>query len=222
MLDRGILGLLNTGQMAREVSGQKREVALGMKCLQVIAGLVLGFGSAAGVYADGSNDVWAVPGQPNWIVAEKLYLPLGQDGMPRQPVALGVALSDATPLVPLPTPSAEAESSLSVRELPEAPNSAALFLCALGSLGAWHLTRSARKLHFGSIPEWYHTGGPVQIGHAVPVDLSQWGFSCHDRPDHDPQPCADVFPTRAPTYSSQVPLIPAAPRGPPLLLLAPD
>lgn len=53
----------------------------------------------------------------------------------------------------------------------QTPSSAALFLYALGSVGAWQLGRSARKLPFGCVPEWYHADAR-QIGHATPLDLS--------------------------------------------------
>jgi hypothetical protein len=46
-----------------------------------------------------------------------------------------------------------------------------LFLSALVSLGAWQLVRSSRDLHLGAMPEWYHTGAPVQIGHTTVFDL---------------------------------------------------
>jgi hypothetical protein len=49
--------------------------------------------------------------------------------------------------------------------LPAEPASLSLVLAGLGSLGAWQLGRAARTLHFGQVPEWFHTGGPVQIGH---------------------------------------------------------
>ena len=59
-----------------------------------------------------------------------------------------------------------------VRPMPPVPSSVSLFLTAVGSLGAWHLARSARKLHLGHVPEWFHTGCPSQIGHASVIDLS--------------------------------------------------
>jgi hypothetical protein len=59
----------------------------------------------------------------------------------------------------------------SVLSVPAGPGSASLFLFALGGLGAWNLGRSARKLHLGCLPEWYHSGGPRQVGHATPLDL---------------------------------------------------
>jgi len=58
-----------------------------------------------------------------------------------------------------------------VRQLPPLPGSARLFLSAMLSIGAWHLGRSVRHIHLGALPEWYHTAGPAQIGHAVPFDF---------------------------------------------------
>ncbi len=58
-----------------------------------------------------------------------------------------------------------------IRELPPAPSSVRLFLSAMLSVGAWHLVRSARGIHFGALPEWYHEAAPDQIGYAVAFDL---------------------------------------------------
>jgi len=57
-----------------------------------------------------------------------------------------------------------------VRVLPGTPSSFALFLSALSGLGAWQLGRSARKFHLSSVPHWYHTGGPVQVGHVSAIN----------------------------------------------------
>lgn len=53
------------------------------------------------------------------------------------------------------------------------PSSIGLFLSGLMTVGAWHLGRSVGKWHphIGSLPEWYHDGGPLQVGHAVPFDF---------------------------------------------------
>jgi len=70
------------------------------------------------------------------------------------------------------TPVAQETSGPELREVPPAPSSAALALCALLSLGAYEGGRSLRRLHaFAVVPEWYHTDGPQQIGHATPFEL---------------------------------------------------
>ena len=63
-------------------------------------------------------------------------------------------------------------SGSEIRQVPPPPSSAALALCALATLGAYQGGRSVRRMHFVSgIPEWYHYGGPAQVGHARPFDL---------------------------------------------------
>jgi hypothetical protein len=59
----------------------------------------------------------------------------------------------------------QANPEESANPLPPEPASLSLVLAGLGSLGAWQLGRAARTLHFGQVPEWFHTGSPVQIGH---------------------------------------------------------
>ena len=106
-----------------------------------------------------------------------------------------------------------------IRDLPAVPGSAQLFLSAMLSVGAWHLVRSAKHFHLANIPEWYHPGGPTQVGHVVPFDLdfSALPVCCFEQP-------ADVRPFRfhfAPDKSArggpQHCLLTAAPRGPPIL-----
>ena len=55
--------------------------------------------------------------------------------------------------------------------VPPLPGSASLFLGAMLSVGAWQVVRSTRNANLSFLPEWYHSGGPAQIGHAVPFDL---------------------------------------------------
>lgn len=63
------------------------------------------------------------------------------------------------------------QAAQSACEVPALPGSASLFLSAMLSLGAWQLARSARQFDFGVFPEWYHAGGPLQVGHAIAFDL---------------------------------------------------
>jgi len=84
----------------------------------------------------------------------------------------GVLVEETTRLAPDNERSSRRGSAkLAARELPASPGSAALFLSAIISAGAWHLVRSARQINLGYVPDWYHTGGPVQIARAVPLDL---------------------------------------------------
>lgn len=60
-----------------------------------------------------------------------------------------------------------------IRPLPVPPDGAALVLCGLGGLAGWHALRSARKIPWGYLPEWYHSGAPRQIRHIHVLDLDR-------------------------------------------------
>ena len=66
----------------------------------------------------------------------------------------------------------ESASTPGLRELRSPPSSAMLFFTAMLSLGGWHVLRTAPHLHLSHVPDWYHTGGPAQIGHATPFDFN--------------------------------------------------
>ncbi|HEY3242745.1 MAG TPA: hypothetical protein VGM03_05270 [Phycisphaerae bacterium] len=100
--------------------------------------------------------------------------------------------------------------------LPGTPGSATLFLSAVLSVGALRVLRSAKDLHIGALPEWYHTGGPQQIGHTVAFDLDFGAFL----PCSFEQPVS-ARPSFRRTYDSPLRCIAqcvrtiTAPRGPP-------
>lgn len=109
-------------------------------------------------------------------------------------------------------------SHQSVVRLPDAPSSTALFLSAMVSFGAWHLVRSGRDVHFGAMPEWYHTGGPFQVGHvtAFDLDFSSLPLCLFDRPIQQRRVtfrCQRDLPSR---WGPQSRVLPADPRGPPV------
>ena len=51
--------------------------------------------------------------------------------------------------------------------LTDAPSSFTLCLYALMSLALFKSSPWIKKLSFGHVPEWYHDGGPFQIGHSL-------------------------------------------------------
>jgi len=118
-------------------------------------------------------------------------------------------------------PPAALDAATTVRELPGLAGSASLFVSAMLSLGTWQVVRSAKRLHLlDTFPDWYHTGGPFQIGHAVAFD-----FEFHapppclfDVPDDDvgfaPSPERWRYDDRPAGHPQQV-VAPAAPRAPP-------
>jgi hypothetical protein len=107
-------------------------------------------------------------------------------------------------------------------DLPSGPDSTGLFLSALGTLGAWQLGRSARKLHLGYLPEWYHAEGPSQVGHARVAELDFDGTILWDGGDgllleDEHAVSRSLWVEPPPRRSAFDYLTSAAPRGPPLL-----
>ena len=86
-----------------------------------------------------------------------------------EPVSLGSL--DMSLHSDLPDDSADSKRQRSdVRVLSGGPGSVALFFSALSGLGAWQLGRSARKFNLASVPDWYHAGGRIQVGHVTAIN----------------------------------------------------
>ena len=104
-----------------------------------------------------------------------------------------------------------------IREMPHVPGSAQLFLSALLSMGAWQVVRSVKNVRLGQVPEWFHPGGPDQIGHAVAYDfdLHTLPLCCYERQVTEPPiPYHICGASRMPIAPGAIPLD-VAPRGPP-------
>ena len=101
-------------------------------------------------------------------------------------LAGGLACSSPRPLVLDAPPQRRGPEA---RGFPAGPGSFSLVLTAFGSLGAWRLGRSAKKFHFSSFPDWYHTGGPSQLGHSHALDLDAAPAVCRlESAGSDPHP----------------------------------
>lgn len=118
-------------------------------------------------------------------------------------------------------PQDESSPDVVLHELPPAPSSLTLGLTALAGLGLYQAGRSIRKFSISALPEWYHTGGPQQVGYATPLDIEKWDIpACVlDVPAGSTAKLirfvieeADVIP------DFHIPLC-AAPRGPPRISL---
>jgi len=72
-------------------------------------------------------------------------------------------------LFPGQTANTETPELQNLRSLTEGPGSFALCIYALIGLGLCQAAPWVKKLPFGFIPEWYHNGGPFQIGHSHAV-----------------------------------------------------
>ena len=134
------------------------------------------------------------------------------DGRLRAYDALGLATLAPRPVVAPPD---------ALATLPDEPASVQLLLCGLGSLGAWHIGRSAKNFHLFHVPEWYHAEGPAQIGHAVAAnpDLSGALTPCtFDAPNQEDPVLLLFYRRLAPPsiFQSQCILTSEAPRGPPV------
>jgi hypothetical protein len=82
--------------------------------------------------------------------------------------------SDAVLPVPLSgAPLDSGKPQRSILQLPETPNSLALFLSGLLTLGVGQVVRSVKDFHLADLPAWYHAEAPDQIGHCVVFDLTQ-------------------------------------------------
>jgi len=87
-------------------------------------------------------------------------------------ISLGIAPWNPPSIELLAEPQAGVEQACetqSVQVLTDDHKSISLCLYALLSLGLCKSAPYVKKLSFGVIPEWYHGGGPFQIGHSVAI-----------------------------------------------------
>jgi hypothetical protein len=114
----------------------------------------------------------------------------------------------------------EAAPGTDVWQLPSSPSSSSLFLSALLSAGAFHLSRKARNVHLGHLPAWYHEACPDRIGHAVAFDfdltvMPLCSFASVLGVENERPACFDTLRERASRRQSQHFLPVTAPRAPP-------
>jgi hypothetical protein len=137
-----------------------------------------------------------------------------------------IAVLDLPSVGFLPRVNADAGQTSAIQYPPSLTDGASSFSLCLYALMGLGLVRSApwvKKLSFGFLPEWYHDGGPFQIGHShavTPNNLSLTPACCFIQPDCMPQ---DISPQyykgiiasllRTSLFTPNV----LAPRGPPLL-----
>ena len=114
----------------------------------------------------------------------------------------GIAAFPALPVRPVPAVHGDAGQIRETRNVPiltDGQNSFSLCLYALLGLGLCKSVPLVRKVSFGYIPQWYHDGGPVQVGHsfAISPDCLCSAPVCFVQPDgpaENPIPRYD-FPT---------------------------
>ena len=72
-------------------------------------------------------------------------------------------------------------------DMTHGPGSVSLCLYALMGLGLFSTPHWLKRLHPGHLPEWYHDGGPFQIGHSFAISpeiLYPVPVDCFVQPDH--------------------------------------
>ncbi len=129
-----------------------------------------------------------------------------------------IAPSVVTRPIPAELPATKGECAKdAVQQVPPAPSSLALSLSALAGIGVIRAGRSLRKFHLGPLPDWYHTGAPLQIGHATVFDLAMTALPVRlfDRPTIDPECSHFSFVPRVLGRALSGFLVRIAPRGPP-------
>ena len=79
----------------------------------------------------------------------------------------------------------EQTSEIQHLTLTNGPGSISLCLSALIGLGLCSSTHFVKRLSFSFVPEWYHSGGPFQIGHShaiTPESLCTTAVCCFVQP----------------------------------------
>ncbi len=103
---------------------------------------------------------------------------------------------DCLPAACLPeakTETGEAPQAKASQVLADHQSSLTLCLYVLMGVGLCKTVPSVRKLSLGCIPDWYHDGGPFQVGHshAIAPDLCLPSLVCFIQPD---SPAEDFLP----------------------------
>ena len=125
----------------------------------------------APVYADLMPMSASDAGCPQPACSPKTTDPLQADesALPDCP---GIADLGVLPIGPLPAANGDVEAACETQTVPilsDGQNSFSLCLYALLGLGLCRTAPFVKKLHFGAIPEWYHDGGPSQVGHSLAI-----------------------------------------------------
>ncbi len=228
---------------------QRPWVARGIGALALAVGLLAGSTLHADIVAASgqSASLCAVPALnvPDPTSASPLVVPLaGAAALPTSVWSSTVEANDgdlpgplavravADPLYPHPADPLRGERAVVLHDssdrpeiaVPVSPGSLTVALSSLLTLGGWRLVRQARLVYLVCLPEWYHEGGPGQVGHAIPFDLNTRANVlpiCWYQPDClvvSSQPMAHYSrPERCAPWDSLYFIPTSAPRAPPSL-----
>jgi hypothetical protein len=150
----------------------------------IVALLVVGIALSGTVYADMAVSGPLGGGETAWLRAQPA---------PERPLAGDPFLDSSfatSPLVRRPLPSAGApeavRDSQTVHILTERQDSLHLGMWALLSLGLCKSAPWVKRVSLGVIPDWYHDGGPFQLGHSLAVSpdcLNSTSVCCFIQPE---------------------------------------
>ena len=111
----------------------------------------------------------------------------------------GIADLGVLPVGPLPVVDGDIEQACERQAAPilsDGQNSFSLCLYALLGLGLCRSAPWVKRLHLGAIPEWYHDGGPSQIGHSLAISpdcLCSTPVYCFVQPEDAAQDCIPQY-----------------------------
>jgi len=148
---------------------------------KILAGIIGGFLISAAAYADMApvSAPDAGPRQSSYVCG-RTYLQC--TNFP------DITDLDLWPVAFLPRPNADVRQTSPIQYPPTLTDGLSSFSLCLYALMGLGLVRSApwvKRLSLGSIPEWYHDGGPFQIGHSHAVtanNLSLTAVCCFIQP----------------------------------------
>ncbi len=121
------------------------------------------------------------------LPSEELLL---RNGLSDQFIFSGVIGLDFGSVYSIPESNFEVEQTSNVRHLQiSASGSGSCYLCfyTLVGLGLCSSVNRVKRISFGFIPEWYHDGGPYQIGHSyavMPGSLRSVPICCFIQPEY--------------------------------------
>ena len=208
------------------ILGISLELCIGERVIhrrRVIMAIVVALVATAGVYAD-MMPAFPSNGAPRPSAPACERTACSSPNSPSPSIGPAVFDLDLWPVASLPTTDAEveptAETPVPLQLLDRDPSSFDLCLYALMGLGLCKSAPWVKKLPLGGIPDWYHHGGPSQIGgsHAVGPDCLCSAATCFLQPhngadDFMPQHCLGTIAAlwRKPQRTPNV----LASRGPP-------
>jgi hypothetical protein len=153
---------------------------------KLVIAVVMALAGVSVVHAD-MMPVGAAGPQSPPLCEQPLVRPAGvSDSRAHYPGATDLDLASVEPFPEANAEMGQLRHAKSLHVFAYEPGSVNLCLYALIGLGLCKSAPWVRKLSFGFIPDWYHDGGPYQIGHSRaigPESLCHAAICCFIQPD---------------------------------------